>query len=246
MGASGAGKTTLLNAISDRISVKKGQSMTGDVLVNDKQALKQDSFGKFASYVMQDDILFEFFTPLQALTFAARLKLTWPIEKQDARVDKLLTQLNLQHRKNTLIGSSKHKSLSGGERKRTAIGVELISDPQLLLLDEPTSGLDSFMAKTICRILRDLARNEGKTIISTLHQPSSESFSYFDRLILMADGHIVYQGAAYESPEYFKGMDIIFPPFSNPADHFMKILSTGNMRRLKHNEEKIDKLMVHY
>jgi len=69
-----------------------------------------------------------------------------------------------------------------------------------VLLDEPTSGLDSFMAKSICKILRNLARNEGKTIISTLHQPSSEAYSYFDRLILMSDGNIVYQGPAVESP----------------------------------------------
>lgn len=75
MGASGAGKTTLLNAISDRIGVKKGQILSGDVLVNDKLPLKQNCFGKFASYVMQDDILFEYFTPEQALRFAAKLRL---------------------------------------------------------------------------------------------------------------------------------------------------------------------------
>lgn len=87
------------------------------------------------------------------------------------------------------------KTLSGGERKRTAIGVELITDPSLILLDEPTSGLDSFKAYQIVKLLKKLARN-GKTVISTIHQPSSESFHLFDRLILMSDGHIVYQGEA--------------------------------------------------
>ena len=81
--------------------------------------------------------------------------------------------------------------MSGGERKRTAIGVELITDPSLILLDEPTSGLDSFKALTIVQILRDQAR-KGKTIISTIHQPGSDAFAAFDRLILMSDGHIVY------------------------------------------------------
>jgi len=90
-----------------------------------------------------------------------------------------------------VIGSVYHKSLSGGERKRVAIGVELITDPSLILLDEPTSGLDSFKALKIVKIMQELARR-GKTVISTIHQPSSESFRCFDRLILMADGHIVY------------------------------------------------------
>lgn len=84
------------------------------------------------------------------------------------------------------------KTISGGERKRTAIGVELITDPSIILLDEPTSGLDSFMAKNICKTLQKLAHEEGKTIIATIHQPSSQAFFFFDRLLLMADGHIVY------------------------------------------------------
>lgn len=84
------------------------------------------------------------------------------------------------------------KVLSGGERKRTSIGVELVSDPALIMLDEPTSGLDSFKARSICKLLHDLARKKGKTIVSTIHQPSSEAFYYFDRLILMADGYTVF------------------------------------------------------
>lgn len=82
--------------------------------------------------------------------------------------------------------------------------MELITDPSMILLDEPTSGLDSFMAQTICKLLSKLAHEQGKTIISTIHQPSSEAFAYFDRLILMADGYIVYQGLANESSRYFK------------------------------------------
>ena len=100
--------------------------------------------------------------------------------------------MNLQHRKDTLIGSEKRKSLSGGERKRVAIGVELITDPQILLLDEPTSGLDSFMALQIVKLLSNLARKENKTVISTIHSPSSAAFKTFDRLILMTQGVIVY------------------------------------------------------
>jgi ABC-type multidrug transport system ATPase subunit len=83
------------------------------------------------------------------------------------------------------------KTLSGGERKRTAIGVELITDPQLILLDEPTSGLDSFKALQIVRLLDTFAKR-GKTVVATIHQPSSEAFGTFNRLILMVDGYLVY------------------------------------------------------
>lgn len=85
----------------------------------------------------------------------------------------LLGELGLTHVQNLLIGSTERKTISGGERKRTSIGVELITDPQIILLDEPTSGLDSFKAHTICKILKKLAREQGKTIISTIHSPSS-------------------------------------------------------------------------
>jgi ABC-type multidrug transport system ATPase subunit len=102
-----------------------------------------------------------------------------------------LKDLDILHVQNVSIGSATRKTISGGEKKRTAIGVELITDPSLILLDEPTSGLDSFMALSVVKILKKQAR-KGKTIISTIHQPGSDSFRLFDRLILMSDGHIVY------------------------------------------------------
>ena len=191
MGSSGCGKTSLLNVLSDRISTKKGNIVNGKVFINDSIPLTMNAFGKIGAYVMQDDILFQFFTPLEALTFAARLRLNSPIEKQNEIVSKLLKDLGLVSVQNTIIGSAIKKSLSGGERKRTAIGVELVTDPSIILLDEPTSGLDSFKALEIVRLLRRLSR-EGKTVISTIHQPSSNAFMLFDRLMLMCDGHIVY------------------------------------------------------
>jgi ABC-type multidrug transport system ATPase subunit len=130
MGASGAGKTSLLNILSDRISTKNGSRIRGKVLVNDAIELKGSAFGKLASYVMQDDILYKFFTPREALTFAARLKLPqMPIDDQNRRVQNLLEELNLLSAADTMIGSVLTKTISGGEKKRTAIGVELITDP---------------------------------------------------------------------------------------------------------------------
>jgi len=135
--------------------------------------------------------------------------------------------------------------LSGGERKRTSIGVELISDPSLIMLDEPTSGLDSFKALGIVKLLHSLARDRGKTIVSTIHSPSSESFFFFDRLILMCDGYIVYQGQAKQSVPYFRGMNYDVPRFGNPADFFMKELSIKYPKSAD-DEKKLEKLIGVY
>lgn len=176
MGASGAGKTSLLNALSDRIGLKTGDSLTGEITLNDKHKLDQETFGRFANYVMQDDVIFRYFTVREALTFAARLKLKISIEEQDKRINRLIRELGLSHCADSQVGSALKKVISGGERKRCAIGVELITDPRVVLLDEPTSGLDSFTAVTICKILKKIARDHGKTICATIHQPSSQAF----------------------------------------------------------------------
>lgn len=150
MGASGAGKTSLLNILSDRITAKSNDTLTGTKRINDTMEVNHDNFGKLSGYVMQDDILYMHFTPKEALTFAANMKLAHLSQKErDARVEELIKQLGLQGAQDTPIGSVMRKTISGGERKRTAIGVELITEPSLILLDEPTSGLDSFKALQI-------------------------------------------------------------------------------------------------
>lgn len=159
------------------------------------------------------------------MTFAARLKLKVNEQAQDKLVNELIAELGLQKCADTIIGNVLKKTISGGERKRAAIGVELITDPSVIILDEPTSGLDSFMAKKICKTLQKLAHNKGKTIISTIHQPSSQAFAYFDRLILMCDGHTVYQGPASESSFYFKSLGFVAHKLENPPDMFMKAAS---------------------
>lgn len=122
--------------------------------------------------------------------------------------------------------------------------MELITDPSLILLDEPTSGLDSFRALAIVKMLKKLAR-QGKTIISTIHQPSSESFLEFDRLLLMSDGHCVYQGAAKESARYFRQLGFTLPTFSNPADTYMRILAV-NYPKTEKCDRKIAFFNKHY
>jgi ABC-type multidrug transport system ATPase subunit len=153
MGASGAGKTSLLNTIADRIHIDKNKTKSGSVMVNDEEKLTQKNYGRFGAYVMQDDVLFEHFTVKECLTFASRLRSKASEEEQDFEIDKLIKELGIWNVKDTSVGSWKRKTISGGERKRCSIGVELIVNPSLIMLDEPTSGLDSWNALNIVKTL---------------------------------------------------------------------------------------------
>ncbi|CDW76556.1 abc transporter family protein [Stylonychia lemnae] len=245
MGSSGAGKTSLLNILSDRAANTRENKLTGKVMLNDTTPLTQGIFGSLAGYVMQDDVLFHHYSPRQSLKFAARMKLNeFSEEEQDQKVEELLEELGLKSCADTPVGSVRRKTLSGGERKRTAIGVELITDPSLILLDEPTSGLDSFKALQIIKLLQAQA-NKGKTVISTIHQPSSEAFNLFDRLILMCDGFIVFQGEAIKCERYFNKIGIPCPKYANPADYYMRVL-TVNYPKEKNDIKKVIYLTSSY
>jgi ABC-type multidrug transport system ATPase subunit len=169
MGASGAGKTSLVNILADRISSATPTWLSGNVLFNDEIPVTKHTFQRFCGYVQQDDVLFGTFTVTEALTFAARLKLKNSHEEQDNRVQEIIRDLGLSHVANSRIGSKYKKILPNGERKRLSIGIELVSDPSIIILDEPTSGLDSFMARSICELLQYLAREKGKTVLATIH-----------------------------------------------------------------------------
>ncbi len=136
---------------------------------------------------MQDDILIETMTPYESFCFAAKLRTNLNKDEIQIKSQKMIERLQLQNCRDTLIGGFTLKSISGGERKRTCIGYELITDPNLMLLDEPTSGLDSSTAFRICKLLKKQAEN-GMTIVATLHQPSGEIFDLFDRLIVLHNG----------------------------------------------------------
>jgi len=143
---------------------------TGLIAVNgtDKEALK-DSYSAYSAFVQQDDILFQTMTVRECLEFAARLKLKGSEEIKMSRVQVIIDTLKLNKCQNTRIGGPLVKGVSGGERKRTSIGVELITDPSLIFLDEPTTGLDSFTATSVMETLGDLARRYNRTVVSTIH-----------------------------------------------------------------------------
>lgn len=140
---------------------------------------------------MQDDILLATFTPREAFMFSANLRLRISPEERKEKVEAILKQLGLTRCANTYIGNNIIRGISGGERKRTSIGVELLTNPSLIFLDEPTTGLDSTTSLNTIQLLKKMAL-AGRTVISTIHQPSSEIYNEFDRLILLVRGNIIY------------------------------------------------------
>lgn len=237
MGSSGAGKTTLLNLLADQIPSTKSSKLEGEVLINDSMRVRDRNFGTYAAYVPQDDYLFGSFTCEKAIEFAAKLRLTLPHDDVLRRVDAIISELNLESCRKTMIGNEMIKGLSGGEKRRTSIAVELVTNPQIIFLDEPTSGLDSFTAKKIVSLLVGFA-NKGKTVIATIHQPSSEVFQLFPKLLLMMEGYTIYQGKTLDSVNHFRNLGFNIPYFGNPSDFYLKEFFMPYNRTAK-DEEKL-------
>jgi ABC-type multidrug transport system ATPase subunit len=186
----------------------------------------------------QDDVIMATQTVNEALTLAATLKMNFSPQERSAKVVDMLTLLGLSGSENTIIGDSSMKGVSGGERKRVAVGMQLITDPGLLFLDEPTSGLDTLNAFNVVATLKKLAL-KGKTVVATLHQPSSEIFHMMDDLIVMAGGEIVYCGRADDAVGYFASLGFNCPLYSNPADFiFMDVLNLQKQAELAMQQEQ--------
>ncbi|PON40131.1 ABC transporter-like [Parasponia andersonii] len=231
MGPSGSGKTTLLKVIGGRLF----DNVKGNITYNDipyNPALKRR-----IGFVTQDDVLFPQLTVEETLVFSAFLRLPSimsPKEKYE-RVEMIIKELNLERCRHTRIGGGFVKGVSGGERKRTSIGYEILVDPSLLLLDEPTSGLDSTSANRLLTILQGLAKS-GRTIITTIHQPSSRMFHMFDKLLLISEGYPVYYGKARESMEYFSSLRFVPEIPMNPTE-FLLDLATGQVNDISVPED---------
>jgi ATP-binding cassette, subfamily G (WHITE), eye pigment precursor transporter len=230
IGASGAGKTTLLNYLSKKIQTKN-LVMEGEYNIN-CQPVKPHLFNFISAYVMQDDILEASLTPLETFMFTAKLKLPLSGLEIEERVRKMIQDLHLTKCQHTRIGSVIKRGVSGGERKRTSIGVELISDPKIIFLDEPTTGLDSYNAYEVISLLRKLSM-QGKVVIFTIHQPSSEIFYLLDRLCILALGKTVYFGPSEKCFDHFESINLPVPSLYNPFEHFMEITNITTVENPK-------------
>ncbi|XP_028399573.1 protein white-like isoform X2 [Dendronephthya gigantea] len=223
MGSSGAGKSTLLNVLSHRnIS---SIEVSGTVFINGNPI--SDEINNMSAYVQQEDLFIGTLTVREHLMFQALLRMDRyiPEDERVRRVEKAITELGLAKCSNTLIGiPGRLRGISGGEKKRLSFASEILTDPPLLFVDEPTSGLDSFMAQTVVATLHSLSQ-QGKTILATIHQPSSEVYQMFDNIILLADGRLAYVGSREDAVPYFERIGYQCPINYNPADYFVQILA---------------------
>ncbi|KAJ6749902.1 hypothetical protein OIU85_000526 [Salix viminalis] len=239
MGPSGSGKTTLLNLIGGRLNQT---TVGGSFTFNDQP------YSKFLKsrigFVTQDDVLFPHLTVKETLTYAALLRLpkTLTKEQKQKRAIDVISELGLERCQDTMIGGSFVRGVSGGERKRVCIGNEIIINPSLLFLDEPTSGLDSTTALRIVQLLQDIAEG-GKTVVTTIHQPSSRLFHKFDKLILLGKGSLLYFGKASEAMLYFSSIGCSPLIAMNPAE-FLLDLANGNINDVSVPSELEDKVQI--
>lgn len=223
MGSSGCGKTTLLNVLAGRLG--NATLERGEILANGTR--QQLSYGNSA-YVTQDDLLIATLTLYETMLYSAHLQLPGSMsnfEKQQ-RVHCSIQEMGLQHCADTRVGGWNVQGLSGGEKRRLSIAIETLRHPPLLFLDEPTSGLDSAAAFHVVKRLRALAR-AGRTIIASIHQPSSEAFGLFDLLGLLSAGKTVYFGERIKAQKFYEDAGFPCPAFRNPSDHFLWVIDSN-------------------
>ncbi|CAI9091247.1 OLC1v1026217C2 [Oldenlandia corymbosa var. corymbosa] len=218
MGPSGSGKSTLLDSLAGRLS--GNLVMTGNVMINGKK--RKLSYGGVA-YVTQEDIFLGTLTIRETIKYSAQLRLPNNITKDEANdiIENTMMEMGLLDCADNIIGNWHFRGVSGGEKKRLSIALEILTQPQLLFLDEPTSGLDSASAFFATQVLKNVAYG-GKTVIASIHQPSSEVFTLFDDLILLSGGETIYYGEAKMAVEFFADSGFPCPLRRNPSDHFLR------------------------
>ncbi|ERL93810.1 ATP-binding cassette sub-family G member 4 [Dendroctonus ponderosae] len=228
MGPSGAGKSTLLNVLSG-YSI---QGVGGKVLINGNPR-KLKAFRRLSCYITQDDRLQNLLTVSENMHTSADLKLpssTSKAEKQ-AIIDEILSTLGLGNTKETLV-----ERLSGGQKKRLSIALELVSNPLVLFLDEPTTGLDSSSCRQCLELLKVLA-SQGRTIVCTIHQPSASLFQMFDQVYVLAGGRCLYQGGTDNMIPFFEDVQSPCPKFHNPADYVIELACE------EYGKDKVEKMV---
>ncbi|KAL6782577.1 hypothetical protein ACKKBG_A07350 [Auxenochlorella protothecoides x Auxenochlorella symbiontica] len=195
---------------------------TGEVLVDGARRQKAD-----VAYVPQSDVLIPSLTVQECLRYSALLRLplsTSPMETQ-LRIEHVLDELALRHVADSQVGGAgRIRGISGGERRRVTIGMELVTDPAILVLDEPTSGLDSFTALNLMRTLHQVASG-GRVVIASLHQPSHDMFLALDTALLMSHGRVLFQGRPADAEAWFRGRGLPCPAGTAMAEHLLKVAS---------------------
>ncbi|KAF1001961.1 ABC transporter G family member 1-like [Apium graveolens] len=222
MGPSGCGKSILLDTLAGRLRANTAQ--TGDILINGrKQTL---AFGTSA-YVTQDDTLITTLTVIEAVYYSAQLQLPDSMSRAEKRerAEMTIKDMGLQDAMNTRIGGWSVKGLSGGQKRRVSICIEILTNPKLLFMDEPTSGLDSAASYHVMSRIIKLAQHDKRTVIASIHQPSGEVFELFNNLCLLSSGRQIYFGPTARASEFFAFSGFPCPTMRNPSDHFLRTVN---------------------
>ncbi|XP_049282574.1 ATP-binding cassette sub-family G member 4-like [Anopheles funestus] len=229
MGPSGAGKSTLLDVLSGY----RKTGVEGAVYVNGR-IRNLNSFRRMTCYITQVDRLQTLLTVLENMRIAADLKLGPEVSRHEKEsiIEDILTVLGLYEHQFTIT-----KRLSGGQRKRLSIALELINNPTIMFLDEPTTGLDSFSCNQVVDLLKQLAK-QGRTIICTIHQPSAKLFQEFDQVYVLSNGECMYQGCTNSLVPFLQSVDMPCPVYHNPADYVIE-LACG-----EYGEERIQRMVM--
>uniref|UniRef100_A0A3Q3WFF2 Broad substrate specificity ATP-binding cassette transporter ABCG2 n=1 Tax=Mola mola TaxID=94237 RepID=A0A3Q3WFF2_MOLML len=221
LGPTGSGKSSFLDILAAR---KDPSGLSGEVLVD--RAPQPPNFKCLSGYVVQEDVVMGTLTVRENLRFSAALRLpnSVPQSEKEARVNHLIKELGLTKVADSKVGTQMTRGISGGERKRTNIGMELIIDPSVLFLDEPTTGLDASTANSVLLLLKRMA-SHGRTIIMSIHQPRYSIYRLFDTLTLLVSGKMVYHGPAPNALDYFANIGYLCEPHNNPADFFLDVIN---------------------
>lgn len=217
MGPSGAGKSSLMNILTG--FQRKG--ITGSISFgSNDQASNWNEYKKQSCYIQQDDNLHHLFTVLEVMKMATDMKVGHCLssDMKESVIHSILQSLDL-----IKVKDNHCDKISGGQRKRLSIALELIDNPPIMFLDEPTTGLDYSTSYQLVLLLKNLARN-GRTIICTIHQPSAHIYEMFDHVYVLAEGRCVYQGDSKNTVSYFSSLGFVCPKYHNPADYMIEVI----------------------
>uniref|UniRef100_A0A0E0J9J5 ABC transporter domain-containing protein n=1 Tax=Oryza nivara TaxID=4536 RepID=A0A0E0J9J5_ORYNI len=223
-------------------------NQTGVILINGRQ--EKLAFGTSA-YVTQDNVLMSTLSVREAVYYSAHLQLpdTMLASEKRAHAERVIREMGLSDTMDTRIGGRITKGISGGQRKRMSICIEMLTRPRLLFLDEPTSGLDSAASYHVMSHITRVAAREGMTVIAAVHQPSGDVFDLFHGLLLLAYGRMVFFGTVSNATEFFTQSGFPCPHLRNPSDHFLRTINKdfdegGTPFRRKEQASFLTKLLV--